>query len=68
MKGMKRFKRGENQTLDATLSPTSDINMEIKDANHAREIVRKMQTTTQYAQQFGERPMASADYNILKEK
>ena len=36
LKGMKRFKRSDNQTLDATLSPTSELNMEIMDANHAR--------------------------------
>jgi len=67
LKGMKRFKRSDNQTLTDTLSP-NDLSMDIMDANHAREIVRKMQTTTQYAHQFGDKPKAMDDFNILKEK
>ena len=57
LKGMKRFKTKDNQTIDASLSPTGgSLNMEMMDANQAREIVRKMQTTTQYNKLFGDRP------------
>ena len=54
---MKRFKTKDNQTIDTSLSPTGgSLNMEMMDANQAREIVRKMQTTTQYNKLFGDRP------------
>ena len=42
LKGVKRFKREDGeQTAQQNNSPT-DFNVKIKDANHAREIMRKM--------------------------
>jgi len=42
LKGMKRFKRTEvDQTVQNIGSPT-DFNVVIRDANHAKEIMRKM--------------------------
>ena len=42
--------------------------MEISNVEDAREFMRKMQTTTSYAKNFGDKPKTQQDFTILKEK
>jgi len=42
LKGAKRFKRKDGEQPAMTIDPAADFNVQIRDANHAREIVRKM--------------------------
>ena len=52
---MKRFKREASETADIT---TNDLALDVSSFSNAQEIFRKMQTTTSYASNFGEKPKA----------
>jgi len=68
LKGAKRFKNTEAAGRSASKSP-NDINLELsKDPNQVKLLFRKLQMNTAYGQQFGSKPQAEDDFNILKEK
>ena len=54
IKGEKRFKINDVEKIPGELTP-ADFNGGL-DANNAKNIFRKMQTTSAYAQQFGTQP------------
>lgn len=65
LKGKKRFKKtGDTDNSNLT---TDDLNLDVS-ANNAKEILRKMTHTTSYCMNFGDRPKAAQDFNVLKEK
>lgn len=49
------------------MSP-DNINLELGDPNAVKQLWRKMQTTTAYAQSFGAKVQAEDDFNIIKQK
>ena len=67
-KGAKRFKKEGQENSVASFNGAIDLNTDIRDAQVASEIFRKMTTTTRYAQTFGEKPKAATDFSILKTK
>ena len=63
---MKRFKkRADSGGEDLS---TNDINLDVTNASNAKEIFRKMQITTSYSKNFGDKPKNAQDFQILKEK
>lgn len=65
LKGKKRFKKSGD--VDATNLTTDDLNLDVS-ASNAKDILRKMTHQTSYCQNFGDRPKAAQDFNVLKEK
>lgn len=65
LKGTKRFKKTSDQPQALT---TDNLNLDVSQASNAKDILRKLCTTTAYAQNFGERPQAEQDFGILKNK
>jgi hypothetical protein len=55
LKGAKRFKREAGASVEIN---TNDLDLDISSLTNAKEIFRKMQTTTSYAKNFGEKPKA----------
>ena len=63
LKGQKRFKKkGANE-----ITP-DDLPVDMKNASNAKEIFRKLTTTTSYAKTFGDKPKAEQDFSILNKK
>lgn len=50
------------------MSLHDDLKLDLMNATAAKEIFRKMTTTTAYNGNFGDRPKAAQDFNILKDK
>jgi len=62
MRGLKRFKQ-KGDTMSS-----SDLGSDVKDMSNARDVFRRMNNTTQYAQQFGAKPIDLQDFKVLAKK
>ena len=67
VRGLKRFKKSPAHDMFTNVSDIP-INTDTKNMPNAKEIFRKMSITTNYAKNFGDRPRAKQDFNILRDK
>lgn len=57
MRGVKRFKKKAGE--DEFSAGAADLPLDISNISNVKDIFRKMQNTTSYAMNFGDRPKAA---------
>ena len=61
---MKRFKKKDGSDIFSA----NDLSLDPKNTQNAKDVFRQIATQTNYAKNFGDRPMAKQDFNILRDK